>query len=103
MAAHSLRFVRPIPELSRSISGINSCHRIGLIYTGQVRLNGNFVRLAMLALLLMAVAGCSGINASGSVSPATFFLPGLMMADPPVASPVPVTVSAPSPQFALAQ
>jgi len=28
------------------------------------------------ALLLAVCAGCSGINASHSVSPATFFLPG---------------------------
>jgi hypothetical protein len=85
------------------MSGIKSCHRIGLIYTGQVRLNGNCLRLAMLALLMMAVAGCSGINAGGSVSPATFFLPGLMKADPPAGAPAPVAVSAPSPRFALAQ
>ncbi|HEY5910973.1 MAG TPA: hypothetical protein VJA21_10265 [Verrucomicrobiae bacterium] len=32
-------------------------------------------------------AGCSGINASKSISPATFLLPGLMKADPPPASP----------------
>jgi len=28
-------------------------------------------------------AGCSGINMSPSVSPATFLLPGLLKADPP--------------------
>lgn len=27
--------------------------------------------------MLILCAGCSGINASGSVSPATFFLPGV--------------------------
>jgi hypothetical protein len=32
-------------------------------------------------------AGCSGINASQSVSPATFLLPGLMQANPPPAHP----------------
>jgi hypothetical protein len=70
-------------ELRNSIFGIKSCHRMGLIYTGQVRLNWNFLRLAMLAFLTLWGAGCSGINASGSVSPASFFLPGLMKADPP--------------------
>lgn len=35
-----------------------------------------------LALLVVA-SGCSGIQTSHSVSPATFFLPGLMKADPP--------------------
>jgi hypothetical protein len=80
--------------------GIKSCHRIGLIYTGQVRLNWNLPRLAMLVFLTLFGAGCSGINASTSVSPATFFLPGLMKADPPAATNAPVAVSAPFQQLA---
>jgi hypothetical protein len=56
--------------------GIKSCHLIGLIYTGQVRLNWNLQRLAMLVFLTLAGAGCSGINAGTSVSPMDFFLPG---------------------------
>jgi hypothetical protein len=32
-------------------------------------------------------AGCSGINASKSFSPADFLLPGLLQADPPSAHP----------------
>jgi len=39
--------------------------------------------LAMLAALVPAGTGCGGINASQTVSPATFFLPGLLKADPP--------------------
>ncbi len=46
--------------------------------------------------------GCSGINAGGSASPASFFLPGLMKADPPAATPSPVA-AAPSLQLALAR
>jgi hypothetical protein len=77
---------------------------MGVIYTGQVRLNWFFLRLAMLAFVLWLGAGCSGINASGSVSPATFFLPGIMKADPPVANPAPVaSVSVPMNQLALAR
>jgi len=53
----------------------------------------------MLAFLMLAVAGCSGINASGSVSPASFFLPGLLRADPPVPA-APVAAAAPSQQLA---
>jgi hypothetical protein len=68
---------------------------MGLIYTGQVRLNWFFPRLAMLAFVLLLGAGCSGINTGGSVSPASFFLPGLMKADPPAATNAPVAVSAP--------
>jgi len=36
---------------------------------------------------LLLGAGCSGINMSKSVSPATFLLPGLLKADPPPALP----------------
>jgi hypothetical protein len=37
--------------------------------------------------LLLLGAGCSGIHASKSVSPATFLLPGLMQTDPAPAHP----------------
>jgi len=39
--------------------------------------------LAMLMVLALFGAGCSGINASQSISPASFFLPGLLKAGPP--------------------
>jgi len=51
-----------------------------------VKLNGKIPGLATLSLLLLA-GGCSGINTTQSVSPASFFLPGLMKADPPLSSP----------------
>jgi hypothetical protein len=44
----------------------------------QVRLNWKFLRLAMLATLGLSLTGCGGVNLGGSVSPATFFLPGVM-------------------------
>ena len=37
------------------------------------------------AALLVLTAGCSGINSTHSVSPASFFLPGLLKAEPPPA------------------
>jgi hypothetical protein len=40
-------------------------------------LNGRVVRCVLALLLLLLVAGCGGISASHSVSPATFLLPGL--------------------------
>ncbi len=55
----------------------------------------------MLPVLALLVAGCGGINASQGVSPASFFLPGLMRADPPAATNAPVAGSGPSGQFAL--
>jgi hypothetical protein len=35
----------------------------------------------------LVVTGCSGINAGTNASPASFFLPGLLQADPPPAHP----------------
>jgi len=77
---------------------------MGLIYNRQVRLNWNFLRLAMLAFVTLWGAGCSGINASGSASPASFFLPGLLKADPsPAATNAPVAASGRFQQLALAR
>jgi hypothetical protein len=57
----------------------------------------------MLAFLTLFGAGCSGINTGATVSPASFFLPGLMKADPPAATNAPVAASAPSQQLAQAR
>ena len=62
---------------------IRGCHRVGLTYTGQVRINRNLPALAMLMVLALCSTGCGGINASQSVSPASFFLPGILKADLP--------------------
>ncbi|HOW80412.1 MAG TPA: hypothetical protein P5037_03350 [Candidatus Paceibacterota bacterium] len=43
--------------------------------------------MAICVSLLASGAGCSGINHTQSVSPATFLLPGLLRADPPPAHP----------------
>jgi hypothetical protein len=43
------------------------------------------LRLAMLAVFALSIAGCSGVHQSGSVSPLDFFLPGaghFLKADP---------------------
>jgi hypothetical protein len=72
---------------------IRSCHRGEVIYTGQVRLNWNFLCLSMLAALALASAGCSGINSSQSVSPASFFLPGLLKNDCPTNAPTLIPAS----------
>lgn len=66
---------------------IRSCHRGLLDYTRQVRLSWKFLRLALLAALPLAMTGCSGINTSQSVSPASFFLPGLLKNDVPTNAP----------------
>ena len=71
-------------NMMRSIS---YCHRGGVIYTPQVRLSWIILRLAMLAAVPLLIAGCSGINGGGSVSPASFFLPGLIQNDGPTNAP----------------
>jgi len=45
------------------------------------------VRLAIAATGLLLGAGCSGINATKSISPLDFLLPGILKADPPPAQP----------------
>jgi len=74
---------------------------MGLIYNGQMRFKWNFLRLAMLMALF--VTGCSGINTGGSVSPASFFLPGLLKAGPSAVTNAPVAGLAGLRQFALAR
>jgi hypothetical protein len=76
---------------------------MGLLYTGQVRLNWKIVWLAMLTFVALLGAGCSGINVGGSISPASFFLPGVMADPSPEAAPAPVAAAAPSLQFAQAR
>jgi hypothetical protein len=57
---------------------------------------------ACLTAMALSTAGCAGINTGGSVSPASFFLPGLMKAEPPKADPLVAPVE-PDQQFALAR
>jgi len=54
-----------------------------------VRLRWKKLQFAICAILLVLAAGCSGINASKSVSPLDFLLPGLLKADPSPAHPDP--------------
>ncbi len=56
-----------------------------ILYCGPVRFNWKIAGL--LSALSLFVAGCGGLSASHSVSPASFFLPGLLQADPPAQHP----------------
>jgi hypothetical protein len=49
---------------------------------GRVKLKWQSFRLALVALLAALGAGCSGINASHSISPLMFLVPGLGKAEP---------------------
>jgi hypothetical protein len=52
--------------------------------------------------LILFCAGCGGISASQSVSPASFFLPGLLKADP-LQTNAPVALPEISKEFASAK
>jgi hypothetical protein len=51
----------------------------------------------------LSAAGCGGLSASQSVSPASLLIPGLLQADPPPAQPERALPSAPAPEKKLAQ
>jgi hypothetical protein len=59
--------------------------------------------MAIPAVLALAGAGCGGINAGQSISPASFFLPGIMKVDSPAVTNAPVAVADMSNQLALAR
>ena len=48
--------------------------------------------LAMLAVMTVAWTGCTGFSAGGTISPATFLLPGIIKNDSPPPNAPPVTV-----------
>ncbi|HEY0551390.1 MAG TPA: hypothetical protein VGF13_17430 [Verrucomicrobiae bacterium] len=50
-----------------------------------VKWNWKWLRGAGLLIVIALGAGCSGIHASKSISPATFLLPGLLKNDAPAA------------------
>lgn len=53
--------------------------------------------------LVFLGAGCSGINTTQSVSPATFLLPGLLQANPPPEQLPEPAAPAPEPGIVVAQ
>jgi hypothetical protein len=55
--------------------------------------------LAFFAALTLVGAGCSGINAGTTVSPASFFLPGLLRND--VSTNAPIAVPETTKEFAI--
>jgi hypothetical protein len=68
-----------------------------------VQLDWKPATLAFIAALALMGAGCSGINTSRSVSPATFLLPGYFGQTTPPAAPSPVAAPAETAVPTLAQ
>ena len=59
-------------------------------YSPSMRLIRNFSAVTILGLLAASsLAGCSGINATQSISPLNFLIPGFIRANPPVPPQVP--------------
>ncbi|MSU59996.1 MAG: hypothetical protein EXS35_17810 [Pedosphaera sp.] len=82
-----------------------SCEHVHPIYTAtSVTSKRKSFRAFAYAALLVAATGCSGINASKSISPLDFILPGLLKAEP-ASEPVDVTIPemTTAQQVALAQ
>lgn len=50
-----------------------------MAYNQQVRLVWQFLTIATFAATVPLLTGCGGIQASKSVSPASFFMPGIML------------------------
>jgi hypothetical protein len=65
------------PELD--IANISATPYIGYY---RVKLNRKHKTFAAMLMLALSCAGCGGLSASHSVSPLSFFLPGLIKADP---------------------
>jgi hypothetical protein len=83
------------------VSTISGCHHGQVVYNSQVRIHGKNIRLALVVALGVFAAGCGGLNGTTSVSPASFFLPGIMKADPAPAGRTLQT--APAPVMVVAQ
>jgi len=67
------------------------------LYCASVKLNWKVAIGAFSCALTLFMTGCSGINASQSVSPATFLLPGIMRVEPPPTQPTgPLPETAPA-------
>src|SRR5438067_11651101 len=82
-------FTPNLPLILGSITQkIRSCQGHPLSYSWPlVRLNWKTLRMAIAAAGLLLGVGCSGINASKSISPLDFLLPGILKVDPPPAQP----------------
>jgi hypothetical protein len=68
-----------------------------------VKFNRKHKSFASAAILLLLGAGCGGISASHSISPASFLLPGLLKAEPKQPSTAPTSQPEQVQQLAQAQ
>ncbi len=57
------------------------------IFHGSVKLNWKYMRYVTVPAIILLCVGCGGLSGSHSVSPGSFFMPGLLKADPNPAPP----------------
>jgi len=69
-----------------------------------MKINRKLIRWAIIPAMMWSLTGCGGFRGSQSVSPASFFLPGILKAEPKPFSPdSPVSQPQTEVQVALAQ
>lgn len=77
---------------------LGDCGEGGAPYAAPMKL-GRVLCVGLVSAAAVLMTGCGGVNATGSVSPATFLLPGLMHkapeAKPPGTLPAPQVAQAP--------
>lgn len=61
---------------------LEGCDEGGLTYAAAMKLGRRLVLVAGTIAAGFFVSGCGGVNATGSVSPATFLLPGILYRTP---------------------
>ena len=87
-----------VPKHTSFSSGMEQFYQlqefIRSIYSLHVNLNWNLFRLSLLIGFAAFGIGCGGLNASQSVSPASFFLPGLGQNDAAPKAPATSTIPA---------
>jgi len=94
----------PLKYLDLPLAVLIVCHRADFHYSSEVRLNWKVLWLAIPALSLpLLLSGCGGVNAGTTVSPASFFLPGLLRNDTPPATNAPAILHPNDPVFASAK
>jgi hypothetical protein len=75
--------------------GITYCHDCHHFYTASVQTFWKSPLFLLTAIVPLLGVGCSGINTTQSVSPATFLLPGFFGQAEPVAPAAPVVDTTP--------
>jgi hypothetical protein len=61
----------------------HGCEAASLIYTSLMKNSRNYARALLGLMIVTLVTGCGGLMGTHTISPATFFLPGIVQTPPP--------------------